>query len=121
MRKFSLPPQENLEGRILQRNDGAGSGVVADALTTCEPTLGRRRWARVEIRDAACLTSRAGHDNPWLCHGRLLLNKMAIARNNGIASFFSSRLRATPWNPRPPESDCTICNPRGHSNLFPHQ
>jgi hypothetical protein len=50
VRKFSLPPQENLEGRVLRRNEGAGSGVVADALTTREPTLGRRRRARVDGR-----------------------------------------------------------------------
>src|SRR5882762_3919885 len=48
VRKISLPPQENLEGCVLRRNDGAGSGIVADALTTCEPTLGRRRRARVD-------------------------------------------------------------------------
>ena len=48
MREFSLPPQENLEGRAFRCNDGSSSGIVADAVTTCEPSLDRR--ARVDGR-----------------------------------------------------------------------
>src|SRR6516164_4969517 len=46
VRKISLPPQEDLEGRLLRRNDGPSFGVVADALTTGEPRLSRRGRAR---------------------------------------------------------------------------
>ena len=42
MRKFALPPEENLEGRVFRCNDGPGSEVVADTLATGEPGLGRR-------------------------------------------------------------------------------
>src|SRR5215831_21288273 len=45
--KISLPPQEDLEGRLLRRNDGPSFAVVADALTTGEPRLSRRGRPRV--------------------------------------------------------------------------
>src|ERR1700730_3266617 len=47
MRKVSLPAQENLEGCVLRRDDGTSFWVVANALTTCEPSLSRRGRARV--------------------------------------------------------------------------
>src|SRR6516165_1471921 len=54
VRKISLPSQENLEWRLLRRDDGASFGVVADALTTGEPRLSRRRRARVDGRVGNC-------------------------------------------------------------------
>src|SRR5262249_52995947 len=54
VRKISLPPQEDLEGRLLRRNDGASFAVVADALTTGEPRLSRRGRARVVGRVGNC-------------------------------------------------------------------
>ena len=42
MRNISLPPQENLEGRVLRRDEGTSFGVVADALGAGEPRLGGR-------------------------------------------------------------------------------
>src|SRR6516162_10061216 len=54
VRKISLPPQEDLEGRLLRRNDGASFAVVADALTTGEPRLSRRGRARVDGRVGNC-------------------------------------------------------------------
>src|SRR6516225_6185151 len=48
VRDISLASQENLERRILHRNDGASFGVVADALAASEPSLGRRGRAPVE-------------------------------------------------------------------------
>src|SRR6266404_7030491 len=42
VRKFALPPEENLDGRVFRCNDGPGSEVVADTPATGEPSLGRR-------------------------------------------------------------------------------
>src|SRR5262245_43810087 len=42
---ISLASQENLERRILHRNDGASFGVITDALAAGEPSSGRRDWA----------------------------------------------------------------------------
>src|SRR6516162_11441379 len=42
VRNISLSPQQNPEGRVLRRNDGASFWIVADALTTGEPSLRRR-------------------------------------------------------------------------------
>src|SRR5580704_12487314 len=42
VRNISLPPQENLEGRVLRRDEGTSFGVVADALGAGEPRLGGR-------------------------------------------------------------------------------
>src|SRR6516225_1676787 len=54
VRKISLPPQEDLKGRLLRRNDGPSFAVVADALTTGEPRLSRRGRARVVGRVGNC-------------------------------------------------------------------
>src|SRR5215472_13975291 len=54
LRKISLPPQEDLEGRLLRRNERTSFGVVADALTTGEPRLSRRGRARVDGRVGNC-------------------------------------------------------------------
>src|SRR6516165_7771342 len=54
LRKISLAPQEDLEGRLLRRNDGPSFAVVADALTTGEPRLSRRGRARVVGRVGNC-------------------------------------------------------------------
>src|SRR6516162_4871590 len=54
VRKISLPPQEDLEGRLLRRNDGPSFAVVADAFTTGEPRLSRRGRARVVGRVGNC-------------------------------------------------------------------
>src|ERR1700730_10924119 len=54
VREIALAPQENIEGRVLRRNDGAGSGVVADALTASEPRLSRQGRARVDGRVGNC-------------------------------------------------------------------
>jgi hypothetical protein len=60
VRKISLPPQENLEARVLHRDDGASFGVVADALATGETRLGRRCRARIDGRVGSC-GSEIGH------------------------------------------------------------
>ena len=52
VRRFALPPQENLERRVFRRNDSPGSGVVANTLSICEPSFGRR--ARVHGRSGDC-------------------------------------------------------------------
>src|SRR6516225_10160543 len=54
VRKITLPPQKDLEGRLLRRNDGPSFAVVADALTTGEPRLSRRGRARVDGRVGNC-------------------------------------------------------------------
>ena len=41
--EISFPPQEHAEGRALGSNHGPSFGVVADAFTTSEPGLSRRR------------------------------------------------------------------------------
>src|SRR5260370_7060137 len=64
MREISLAPQENIEGRVLRRNDGASFGVVADALTTCEPRLSRRGRARVDGRVGNCANAIAHIRSP---------------------------------------------------------
>src|SRR6266478_2869432 len=43
--EISLSPQEHVEGCALRSNDGACFEVVADALTTREPSFGGRRPA----------------------------------------------------------------------------
>src|SRR5262249_925992 len=45
VRNISLASQENLERRILHRNDAASFGIVTDALAAVEPSLGRRDGA----------------------------------------------------------------------------
>src|SRR5216683_6877380 len=60
VREISLPPQENIEGRVLRGNDGASLGVVADALTTCEPNLGRRGGCRTDGSVGNC-ANEIGH------------------------------------------------------------
>src|SRR6516165_7846086 len=54
VRKISLPPQKDLEGRLLRRNDGPSFAVVADALATGEPRLSRRGRPRVVGRVGNC-------------------------------------------------------------------
>jgi hypothetical protein len=56
MRKLSLTPQENLERRLLRRDDGASFEVVADALTTCEPRLRRRVGPALRAVSVTALT-----------------------------------------------------------------
>src|SRR5712691_2161634 len=51
---ISVAPQENLEGRILRRNDSAGSGVVAEALAAGEPRSSRRCRGSVGGRVGSC-------------------------------------------------------------------
>src|SRR5258708_5879549 len=54
VRKISLAPRENIEGRVLRRDDGASFGVVADALTSYEPRSSRRGWTSVGGRVGNC-------------------------------------------------------------------
>src|SRR5437016_1285054 len=54
MRKISLPAQENPEGRVLRCNDGASFRVVADALASGEPSLGRKGRRRIDGRVGSC-------------------------------------------------------------------
>src|SRR5260370_29909971 len=60
VRKISLAPQEYLEGRILRRNDSAGSGVVAEALAAREPRSSRRCRGSVDGRVGNC-ADETGH------------------------------------------------------------
>src|SRR5260370_33202154 len=47
MSNIPLTPHENFNLRVLRSNAAAGSGVVADALTTSEPCFRRRDRARI--------------------------------------------------------------------------
>src|SRR5262249_13199015 len=60
LRNVSLSAQENLEGRVSTRNDGFGSGVVAHALTPCEPSLCRA--------GLVCVGDRAGTRSNEISH-----------------------------------------------------
>src|SRR5215469_12151714 len=53
VRKISLPPQKDLEGRLLRRNDRPSFTVVADALATGEPRLSRRGRASKHLHAEA--------------------------------------------------------------------
>ena len=60
VREISLAPQENIEERVLRRNDGAGFGVVADALAICESGFRSRGRARV-VGHIGDRTNKIGH------------------------------------------------------------
>src|SRR5215470_15246740 len=72
VRNISLASQENLERRILHRDDGASFGVVTDALAASEPSFGRRDRACTDGLVGKCgvkeentspaVFSRVGHD-----------------------------------------------------------
>src|SRR5262245_66291904 len=62
VRNISLASQENLERRILHRNDGASFGVVTDALAASEPSFGRR--------DRACTDGLVGKCGNEIGHVR---------------------------------------------------